>query len=95
MENDDGACVTRMILFTPAWSRAYAPGTPADDMTVVVCERQDGIELDPMLVPTLELLSELITEMAPPIVTIKSAANEDVQALMGLIEWATASAVIH
>ena len=83
-------------LFTAAWSRAYAPPSPADDGTVVVCEREDGVETDPVLVPSLALVAELIAELAPPLVTIKSAAGEKVEALQRLVELATtASTVMH
>jgi hypothetical protein len=95
MNDDDGACCTRMVLFTAAWSRTYSPPSAADNATVVVCERADGTETDPVVVPTLALVAELITELAPPLVTIKSAAGEDVEELQRLVELATAPRTVH
>jgi hypothetical protein len=88
--SDGGACCTRMILFTAAWSRAYAPPSPADHATVAVCERADGVETPETIVPTMALLAEFIRVLAPPVVTIKSATGEDISELQALVEQARA-----
>lgn len=93
--SDDGACCAKMTLFTAAWSRAYAPRSAADDAMVVVCEREDGIETDPVLVLSLASLAELIQELVPPSVTIRSARGEDVEALQRLVELAKAAPAVH
>ena len=91
----DGARCTRMILFTAAWSKAYAPRSPADNATVVICEREDGTETEPLLVPSLARVGELITELAPPLVTIRSAGGEDIAALQDLVEQAKTPRTVH
>jgi hypothetical protein len=95
MIDDDGARCSRVILFTSAWSRAYAPASLADDYLVAVCEREDAAEVDPMLVPTLELLAVLLEQLTPPLVTIKSATGEDVSQLMGMVERAAAGVTLR
>ena len=48
-----------------------------------------------MLVTSLASLAVFITEMSPPLVTIKSAKGENVEALQGIIERATATQTMH
>lgn len=90
-----GACCTRLTIFTSAWSRAYAPPSLADAATVVVYERADGVETEPVLVPSLAILAEFIAGLAPPVVTIKSARGEDIAALKALVEQATVPQTVH
>jgi hypothetical protein len=40
-------------------------------------------------------LGQLIAELTPPVVTIKSAAGEDISALKALVELATAAQPLH
>ena len=95
MVDDDDACCAGMTIFTAAWSRAYAPRSPADNATVVVFEREDGTETEPVLVHELARVGELIQELAPPSVTIRSAGGEDVAALQGLVERAKTAPTVH
>jgi hypothetical protein len=97
IHDDDGASCVGLTLFTSAWSRAYAPGSLADDlcMTVALFERQDGIELEPVFVPTLALVGELLVEMQPPAVIIRSASGEDITLIQALVERAAANKAPH
>jgi len=94
-DDDDGATCVAIILHTPAWSAEfYAPGTPEAAGFVAVIERRDGLELEPVLVPSA-LLGEFLAAHAPAMLTIRSACFEDTADLRRLVELATATGAAH
>jgi len=95
MQDDDefGACCAEMILFTRAWNIEYAPGQRVERFAVVaLLVREDEVDQEPFGVETLDRVAELIEELNPPRVTIRSAPGENVSRLQGLVERATAAA---
>ena len=96
-EHDDhGACLAEMILFTPAWAREFSPGALAERyaMTALFL-REDREPQEPIGIQSLSRVAELIAELNPPLVTIRSATGEDIDALKRLVELAKANGAVH
>ena len=92
-DGDDGLRLRELVIFTKAWQIEYKEncGTPY----FVLMEREDKVVIGPIAVCNAVDLSTMIVEMSPPYVTIRSAPNEDVTSLQGLVERATASGRVH
>ena len=90
---DDGLRLRELVIFTKAWQIEYKEnfGTPY----FVLLEREDKVVIGPMAVRSAADLAILITESSPPYVTIRSAPNEDVTSLQGLVERATRAGRMH
>jgi hypothetical protein len=83
---------TGLTIYTPGWLAEHDPSAPPGYSCYA--ELDELPAHGPVAVPG-HLLAEYIAAIAPPTVTLRFAHGEDIVALKGLVELATAGGTLH